>query len=346
MKAIRIHEHGDFSALKMEELAQPDPKSGEVLVRIHSVALNHLDLWVRKGLPGISLPIIPGSDASGTIVKLGTDLPEDSSLKIGDPVIILPFRSCQKCKYCLNGSEELCSEYQIPGEQIDGYMAEFVSVPVNNLLKKPEHLDYNHAAAFPLAFLTAYHMLTTKVKVQKDNWVMIWGASSGIGHAAIQIAKHLGAKVISTAGSKEKEAFAGKIGSDFVVNYTKSAVVEEIKKLTDGHGADIVFEHVGQESWSDSLKILARAGKIVTCGATTGAVVQINLRHLFIKQQQIIGSTMGNRKDMIEIIQLIEADILQPYVCKVFSIDEAGDAHKYMESEKQMGKVVVSFEAG
>jgi NADPH:quinone reductase-like Zn-dependent oxidoreductase len=344
VKAIRIHAHGDFSALKMEELPRPDPKSGEVLVRIHSVALNHLDLWVRKGLPGISLPIIPGSDGSGTIEKLGENLPDNFSLKMGDPVIILPFRTCRQCTYCRSGNEELCNEYQIPGEQIDGTMAEFVSIPSDYLLQKPENLNLNHAAAFPLVFLTAFHMLTCKANLQKDNRVFIWGASSGIGHAAIQIARNLGAQIITTAGTTAKEEFAKKMGADFVINYTNSDVAEEVKKLTGGHGVDIVFEHVGQESWSDSLKILARGGKIVTCGATTGATVRINLRHLFIKHQQIIGSTMGNRNDMIEIIKLIEGGILKPHIDNIFSIDKIGDAHEYLESGKQMGKVVVSFE--
>ncbi len=343
MKAVRIHDHGNSAVLHVEDVPMPVVKSGEVLVRIHAAALNHLDLWVRKGLPGISLPIIPGSDASGTIEALGGDIPANYPLIAGDPVIILPFRTCQKCEFCLGGHEELCLEYQIAGEQINGYMAEYVSVPAKYLLKKPVNLDFPQAAAFPLAFLTAFHMLTIKAKLQKNNWVMIWGASSGIGHAAIQISKHLGAKVISTAGSKEKETFAIKMGSDFVINYTKSDVTEEIKKITSGHGVDVVFEHVGQDSWPDSLKILARGGKIVTCGATTGANVRINLRHLFIKHQQIIGSTMGNRKDMINIIKLIEANVLQPHVCKVFSIDDISDAHNYLENGKQMGKVVVTF---
>jgi NADPH:quinone reductase-like Zn-dependent oxidoreductase len=344
VKAIRIHEHGDLGALTIEDLPRPDPKAGEVLVRIHAAALNHLDLWVRKGLPGISLPIIPGSDGSGTIEQLGPNLPDNFSLKKGDPVIILPFRTCQQCRYCRAGNEELCANYQILGEQIDGTMAEYLTVPANFVLKKPEHLDFKHAAAFPLVFLTAFHMLITKANLQKDNWVLVWGASSGIGHAAIQIAKHVGAQVITTASTKEKEAFAAKIGADFVINYTKSDIPEEVKKLTDGYGVDVVFEHVGQESWSDSLKILARGGKIVTCGATTGANVRINLRHLFIKHQQIIGSTMGNRNDMIEIINLIEANILKPHVDKVFSINNIRDAHEYLESGKQMGKVVVTFE--
>ena len=343
MKAIRIHTHGDTGVLKFEELPHPEPQPGEILVRIRAVALNHLDLWVRKGLPGISLPIIPGSEASGIIEALGPGLPEDLPYQIGDPVIILPFRSCRLCEFCLAGEEELCPDYIIPGEHIDGMMVEFVNVPAAYIRKKPENLDFEHAAAYPLVFLTAYHMLISKVQIQPGDWVLVWGASSGVGHAAIQIAKHHGAKVISTAGSLKKEAFAIKFGSDFVVNYVNSDVVNEVNKITNGHGADIVFEHVGQNSWQDSLKLLARCGKIVTCGATTGPVVQINLRRLFIKHQQILGSTMGNLKEIDEITSLIENGILKPHVDKIFPMEKIIDAHEYLESGKHIGKVVVSF---
>jgi NADPH:quinone reductase-like Zn-dependent oxidoreductase len=238
----------------------------------------------------------------------------------------------------------MCINYQILGEQIDGTMSEYLSVPAPFVLRKPQNLDLVNASGFPLAFLTAFHMLTAKTNLQRDNRVLVWGASSGIGHAAIQIAKHRGAYVIATAGTKSKEEFAINMGADFVINYTNSDVAEEVKKLTGGYGVDVVFEHVGQESWADSLKILARGGKIITCGATTGANVRINLRHLFIKHQQIIGSTMGNRFDMIEIIKLIEGNYLKPHIDKIFPIDQIADAHEYLESGKQMGKVVVLFE--
>jgi NADPH:quinone reductase-like Zn-dependent oxidoreductase len=341
MKAVRIHEHGDVNVLQIEEIDRPVPAENEALVKIRTASLNHLDLWARQGIPGIKLPFIPGSDGAGIIEEMNYS--ESGKFKTGDEVVLMPFRSCGICKYCLNGDENLCKKYRISGEHFDGTMAQYTAVPLKYLLHKPGNLNWAEAAAYPLAFLTAYHMLVKKVALRKDDWVLIWGASSGIGHAAIQIAKYSGARVITTAGSAEKEKFALECGADHVINYTKNDVPAVARELTDGHGADIIFEHVGQKSWQHSLKILARGGRIVTCGATTGPFVRLDLRHIFIKNQQIIGSTMGTARDMFELIELIAQGKIKPHVDRIFPYDNIREAHRYLESGKHMGKVVVSW---
>ena len=343
MKAIRIHEHGGPEVLTIDEISRPEPQEDEALIKVHTASLNHLDLWARRGLPGISLPLIPGSDAAGTIISLGKSRQEKNDWRQGDEVIMIPFRSCGQCRYCQSGEEQLCRQFHIAGENMAGTMAEFITVPVSYLLRRPQNLNWPQSAAFPLAFLTAWHMLAEKVKIEPDSTVFIWGASSGIGHAAIQIARHFGATIITTAGDERKAKFARDCGADHVINYKNDDIAAHVREITSGHGADIIFEHVGQQSWQQSMKILARNGKIVTCGATTGAVVRIDLRHLFIKHQQIIGSTMGNRRDLLKLIDLIGQGQIHPHVDKVFKYSDIQAAHEYMEQGKHLGKVVIDF---
>ena len=343
MKVIRIHRHGGPEVLKIDNISKPKPREHEALIRVHAAALNHLDLWARRGLPGITLPLIPGSDAAGTIVEFGSSAKKQNRFKLGDEVIMVPFRSCAKCASCLSGEEQLCPKYHIAGENMDGTMAEYITVPLFFLIHKPGNLDWSQSAAFPLAFLTSWHMLTSKVKIKPGDFVFVWGASSGIGHAAIQIARHLDARVIATAGDERKMDFARKCGADHALNYRNEDITERVKEITSGHGADIIFEHVGQQSWNHSLKILARGGRIITCGATTGAVVRIDLRHLFIKHQQIIGSTMGNHRDMRELTGMISQGILSPHVDKIFHYTDISAAHSYLEEGKHLGKVVINF---
>ena len=331
MKAIRLHEQGKIDVIKIDEIPIPTVKENEVLVRIKAAALNHLDLFVRRGIPGTPLPIIPGSDGAGIIEVTG------------DEVIIVPFRTCQKCDKCLIGEEQLCRQYQIPGEHLDGTMAEYIAVPKNYILPKPGNLTWEEAAAFPLAFLTAYHMLVKKVQIKKSDRGFIWGASSGIGSAAVQIAKHFGAKVITTAGTDEKIEFAKKLGADFVLNYKTENIANHVKEITEGQGIDIVFEHPGRQTWNDSLRMLNKGGRIVSCGATTGPKVELDLRHLFMKHQQIIGSTMGNKKDLTEIIDLINSGKIKPYVGHSFHFTEIKKAHQVLENGQQIGKMVINF---
>mgnify|MGYP005836510841 CR=1 FL=1 len=343
MKAIRIHEHGGREVLHLDTLPAPIAKDDEVIVQMKTAALNHLDLWVRKGLPGIPLPMIMGSDGAGIISQLGKLVKQDYDLKVNDEVIIAPIRCCGTCTRCLNSQENLCPDFSIPGEGSDGLQAEYVAVPARFIFKKPANLSWEEAAAFPLVSMTAYHMLVHKVTLKAGDWVLIYGASSGVGSAAIQMAKSFGATVITTAGSEEKADLARRLGADYVIDYRQQPIGKTVRELTNGLGVDVVFEHTGAQTWPDSLRALKVGGKIVTCGATTGAIVKIDLRALFIKHQQIIGSTMGTLQDLREIVQLIEEGKYTPVVDKVYPFAEIQEAHRRLEEGRQFGKVVLSF---
>ncbi len=345
MKAIRIHEHGTSDVLKIDDIEIPELQPDEVLIRVKRAALNHLDLWVRRGIPGIKFPHIQGSDAAGVIEKLGPLVKRDFSFKIGDEVFLAPIRSCGHCIFCSRGQENFCKDFHIPGESIPGVQAEYIAMPARFVFPKPENLNWEQAAALPLAALTAYHMLKRKVDLKYGQWILIYGASSGVGSAAIQIAKAFGARIITTAGSHEKTTPAKELGADFVINYQTDSISSTIKEITSGRGVDVVFEHTGQKTWADSLRSLCRGGKLVTCGATTGAAVHIDIRALFIKHQQLIGSTMGTLQDFHEILQMVENGGLTAVVSKVFSYKEIKKAHGWLEEGRHFGKVVISFDS-
>lgn len=340
MKAIRIHKHGDLDVLSIDKIATPAPKDNQVLVKMKVASLNHLDLFVRNGIPGVPLPIILGSDGVGEIIEVGKNV---SKYKISEEVIIVPFKSCETCENCLNGKEQLCKHYQIRGEHIDGCQAENIVVDDAYILPKPQNISFVEAAAFPLAYMTAYHMLIAKGDLQKNQTVLIWGASSGIGSGAIQISKQIGAKVITTVSSVKTTEYAHNLGADYIINYNKENVTSKIKEFTNGKGVDLVFEHPGKSTFLTSMRVLKTGGKIVTCGATTGPIVNIDLRHLFIKHQQIIGSTMGNKNDLVQLIALINEGKIKPVVSQSFPYSEIRAAHKALEEGKQLGKIVIEF---
>ncbi len=341
MKAIRIHEHGGVDVLRIEELPIPEIESDEVLIRVEAAALNHLDLWVRRGIPGVPLPVIMGSEAAGEVIRVGERAHNRFGYKVGDEVINIPIHSCGHCPACLGGQENLCAEFKIPGESMQGVQAEYIAVPAAYLYKKPGNLSWIEAAAFPLAGMTAYHMLVRKAQVRPEHTVLVYGASSGVGSSAVQIAKAFGATVITTAGSEEKARLAEQLGADYIIRYDQQPVGKTVKELTGGQGVDIVIEHPGKATWYQSLKALKKGGKIVTCGATTGPRVEIDLRVLFIKHQQIIGSTMGTRKDLIELVNLIERGKFKPVIAREFSFEEVAEAHQFLENGQAFGKVVL-----
>ncbi len=343
MKAIRIHEHGGYEVLKVEDVMMPAIEANEVLINVAAAALNHLDLWVRQGIPGVSLPQIMGSEASGIIVEVGEVAHDRYHFEKGDEVFTVPIRTCGHCFHCLSGEENLCDEFAIPGENEEGVQAEYIAVPADFVFKKPKNLNWEETAAFPLAGMTAYHMLSTKAQVRPEHRVLIYGASSGVGSSAIQIAKAFGASVITTAGSAEKAELALKLGADHVIRYDQQSVGQAVKDWTAGQGVDIVIEHTGESTWADTLRAVRRGGKIVTCGATTGPHVKIDLRALFIKQQQIIGSTMGTRRDLIDLIALIERNKFKPIISKVFPFEQVAEAHRFLQEGKAFGKVVLKF---
>ena len=340
MKAVRVHDYGDVGALKIEDLSEPLCLPGKVKVKIYSSSLNHLDIWVRKGSPGMELPLplILGSDGSGTIVEIGSGIKE---WKIGDDVVIQPGIFCGKCFYCTAGSENYCSHYGILGETENGTQAEYVVLDPANVHLKPDHLSYEEAASMPLVFMTAYQMLIKRAQLQPSDTVLVYGGSSGVGSAAIQISRELGAKVIATAGNDEKCGYSKKMGAHYAVNHNQDKWLDEVKNITNQSGVNVVFEHIGSATWNQSQKILAKGGRIVTCGATTGPKVNINLVHLFMKQQSILGSTMSNIQSFNEVMEKINNNKYIPSIDKVFPMEDIRLAHKYIEERQQMGKVIV-----
>jgi NADPH:quinone reductase-like Zn-dependent oxidoreductase len=339
MKAIRIHKHGGPEVLQIDEIPIPMVKESEVLIKIKTAALNHLDLWVRKGIPGLSLPLILGSDGAGIIESIGSKIVETGTYKIGDEVFLVPFRTNEPIEL----AEELSDTYDILGEHLDGTQAEYVSAPADFIIPKPERLTMQEAAAFPLAYMTAFHMLTKKVKLREGQDVLIWGASSGVGSAAIQIAKMYGATVVTTTSTDQKTEFAHALGADHVINYKQVDVSQRVLELTKNKGVDVIFEHIGEQSWSHSIRSLKKGGKLIVCGSTTGPIVNLDLRHIYIKHQQIIGSTMGNRQDLLELSSLIDQGKIKPIIGTSLSFKDIQQAHQILERNQQMGKVVINF---
>ena len=341
MKAVRIYEHGGLDKLIYDDLPQPDCLSDKVKINIKASALNHLDIWVRNGLPGIPipLPMILGSDGSGTIVEVGSDV---DKFQKGEDVVIQPGTFCRICQHCKQGRENYCPGYGILGETENGTQTEFLVIDPANIHSKPDHLNYVEAASMPLVFMTAYQMLIKRAKLQADEMVLIYGGTSGVGSASIQISKELGAQVIATAGNDKKCEFSIKIGADHVVNHSQDNWVDDVKNITGKSGVNVVIEHIGVSTWKQSLRVLSKGGRIVTCGATTGADVNVNLAHLFIKQQSILGSTMGSIPTFIEVMEKINEKKYTPIVDKVFPMEDIRHAHEYMENRYQMGKVVVA----
>ena len=338
MKAVRIHEHGGPEVLRWEDVADPSYGNNEVLVGIKAAAMNHLDIWVRSGLPGVPFPVIMGSDGSGIITEVGENVNE---WKIGDEVIIQPGTYCGECDRCKAGQENYCSLYGILGESEDGTQCELIAVHSNNLALKPSHITFEEAAAFPLVFLTAHAMLIRRANIQSGETVLILGGASGVGSAAIQIAKLFDCVVIAVAGDERKLELCRELGADHVFSYREESISQRVKEITGGVGVDIVFEHVGHATWTDSLRSLSLGGRLVTCGATTGPKVEVDLRHLFRKQQSIMGSTMGDVSGFHEVVQWLSEGKVRPVVDKVFPMSEIQDAHRYLEASQQAGKVVL-----
>ena len=338
MQAVRIHSHGGPEVLQVESIPRPEPMDGEVVVQIKAAALNHLDLWVRRGISGVPLPMILGSDGSGVISDVGENI---SQFANGDAVCIQPLTYCDNCQFCRSGRENYCDNIGILGESQDGTQCKFIAVPEKNVRLKPENLSFQEAAAFPLTVQTAYTMLVRRAKIEPGETVLVWGAGSGVGTMAIQIAKAKGCQVIATGGSEQKRSHASTLGADLVLDHYGDNIVKSVKAFTDGRGADVVFEHVGKATWETSMRLLAKGGRIVTCGATTGPKVGIDLRHLFSKQQTILGSTMGDVAAFDDCLSLVTKGTIKPIVDKVFALSDIKHAHEYLEKGEQIGKVIL-----
>jgi NADPH:quinone reductase-like Zn-dependent oxidoreductase len=342
VKALRIHKHGGIQRLVVDDIPAPVPKSDEAVVRIEATSLNHLDIWVRAGMPSISLPLpmILGSDGAGTVSEVGSEV---SDLKPGDRVLISPGTSCGKCEECLSGRDNFCREYRILGEHCDGTDSELVAARRDNLIRLPDNVTSEDAAASSLVFITAYRMLVERACVQPGEDVLVMGASSGVGTAAIQIAKFHNARVIAVSGSDDKLEKAKALGADEVINYKAQKISDAVRKLTGKRGVDIVFEHTGKATWSESILSAGRGGRIVTCGATSGPEVVTDLRYVFSRQLTIYGSTMASKSRLFTMLELMTGGKFRAVIDRKMPYTEAREAHKIMESGRHFGKIVLTF---
>lgn len=341
MRAVGFTRHGGPEVLEVIELPTPEPKAREVRVKVKAVALNHLDVWVRKGWQGLKLqlPHVLGADIAGVVDKAGAEV---NDLEAGTEVCVNPGVSCGVCERCLKGEDNLCRHYTILGEHIRGGYAEYVCVPRQNILPKPKKLSFEEAACLPLTFLTAWTMLVRRAQLQPGETVLIHAAGSGVGSAGIQIAKLLGAKVIATTSTEEKSKKALQLGADHVINYATHDFVDEVKKLTNKKLVDVVFEHTGASTWDKSIACLPYGGRLVTCGATAGGDVKLDLRVLFYKRISLLGSTMGSKGDLFRIMQLVEEGKFKPVLDRVMPLEKAAEAHGLLSDRKSFGNVVLA----
>jgi NADPH:quinone reductase-like Zn-dependent oxidoreductase len=339
-EAVVLREHGGPEVLRRERLPVEEPGPGDVRVAVRAVALNHLDLWVRRGGPAFKLtwPHRLGADVSGVVDALG---PGVSDLEIGQRVVVSPGVSCGVCRQCLSGRDNLCRQYGILGEHRSGGYGQLLVVPRRNIAPYPGELPFPEAAAGLLTFLTAWQMLVDKAAVQPGETVLVQGAASGVGVAGVQIARLFGARVIATAGSDDKLARLRDLGAEATVNYRTTDFVAEVKKLTGRRGVDVVFEHVGGPTFEGSIRAVATGGRVVTCGATSGFKPDIDLRHIFFRQITVLGSTMGSKGALLQVLEHIAAGRLRPVVDRVMPLAEAADAHRLLESRAVFGKIVL-----
>ena len=311
-----------------------------MLVRVRACSLNHLDVWVRKGLPGVKLPHILGSDIAGEIAEVGEYV---GGFKTGQRVLVAPMHFCGHCAKCVAGLQNECREFTVLGNAVDGGNCELIAVPVANVIPIPDALDFVHAASVPLVFVTAWHMLVGLAAVRPGQTVLVLGASSGVGIAAIQIAKLFHCRVITTAGDESKLEKGRALGADYGINHYKQKISEEVRKITNKEGVDIVVEHVGAATWDESVRSLKSGGKLVTCGATTGPNVGIDLRHLFARQLRLLGSYMGTMSELKEVLGHVFAGRLKPVVDRTFPLNEIRAAHEYLEKSQMFGKIVLNI---
>ncbi len=342
--------HGGLSQLALADVPTPDvTRSGDVRVRLKASALNHLDLWTLRGLPGLSLsfPHVLGGDGAGIVEEVGGDV---KRVRPGDRVMINPGVSCYRCAHCLSGDHSLCDSYRLLGEHVSGTLAESVVVPEQNLATIPvgpggePMVTWAEAAAFSLVSLTAWRMLVTKARVRPGETVLIWGVGGGVSVTALRIAKVCGARVIVTSSSDAKLAKARDLGADVGINHASGNVVREVRAVTGKRGVDVVVDSVGEATWADSLRLLARRGRLVTCGATTGRNVQVDLRRLFWYQWTIMGSTMGGAEDYRQVVELLGQGLLRPVVDCIFPLERTREAFERLEQGTQFGKIAVAIE--
>ena len=344
MKAVVYTRHGGPEGIRPQEMPTPQGGPTDVLVRVRAVALNHLDLWIRRGLPRLTLtfPHIPGADVAGVVAQVGSVV---TTVREDENVVDSPGLSCGVCAACVEGEDNLCVHYAILGEHRHGGYAEYVAVPEANILPKPANLSFEEAASIPLVFLTAWNMLVDQARLRFGETVLVWGAGSGVGSAGIQIAKVFSAWVIAISGAVWKLDRARALGADEVVNYREQDVGDAVRRLTDRRGVDVVFDHVGAATWQTSIRALARGGRLVTCGATSGAEATTDIRYIYGRRLSIHGSWMGTKANLRAAMRLVAQGRLQPVVHEVFPLEDAARAQEMMERSEHFGKLVLRVPA-
>jgi NADPH:quinone reductase-like Zn-dependent oxidoreductase len=340
MKATVFHEHGDINVLKVEDMPQPTPGLTDVVVKVHACGVNRLDIYSRTGRTKIApMPHIAGSEVAGEIAAIGDAV---SGLTAGQRVAVAPYLFCGQCEFCRSGEEVICLKSDIVGLGSQGGYAEYIRVPASSIVPLPPEVNYVSAAAVGLAAITAWHMLTKQAPLTPGQDVLVHAAGSGVGSAAIQIAKLSGARVITTVGSAEKIEHARKLGADEVINYREQDFFQEVRRITNKRGVDVVVEHIGASTWEKSTASLTRRGRLVTCGATTGNEGNTNLWNLFAKELSLIGSYGGTRQDLADVLKLVATHHFQPVVDSTYTLEQIGKAHQRMEKREQFGKLIVT----
>lgn len=340
MKALAFNEHGGLEKLNYQDVPDPKIAPTEVLVRVRACALNHLDLFVREGLPGLKLPLPfwSGCDIAGDVAEVGAAV---QGVKIGDRVAVNPNLNCGRCEYCIQGEDSLCISYGIVGEHTYGGLAEYVKVDGRNVLKLPDAISYEGAAAFTLVNMTAWRMLVTQAALRAGEDLLILGVGGGVSSTAVQIGKLCGARVWVTSSSDDKLQRAKALGADECINYTKEDWVKVVSERTGKRGVDVVLENVGAATWKGSLRALAKGGRLVTCGATSGPIGETDIRVVFWKQLRIIGSTMANRREFNQVMTQFFRGRLKPIVDRVFPLKDGAEAQRVLAEGKQFGKLVL-----
>jgi NADPH:quinone reductase-like Zn-dependent oxidoreductase len=340
VRAVRIHEEGGPEVVLVDRIPEPEPAPGEALVRMHASALNRIDVWIRLGKPSRPKPHTLGADGAGVVEALG---PGTEGPAPGTPVVINPGLFCGICEACLRGQQSLCERFAVLGEHVPGTHADYCVVPVRSLHPKPEPLSFAEAAAYPLVFATAWRMLMTRARLVPGEWILVWGAGSGVGSAAVTLASSLGARVIATASRDEVLAVARERGAHATINHRSDDVLEAVRELTDGRGADVVYEHVGADTWATSIEALRRGGRLVITGATTGGNPPARLHRIFWKQLDVLGSTMAGDSEFRAVTRLFAQGRIRPLVDSVRPLEEVQAAQRRLEAGEQNGKLVLQI---
>ncbi|MDH4337015.1 MAG: zinc-binding dehydrogenase [Candidatus Krumholzibacteria bacterium] len=340
MKAIYYERHGGPDVLQYGEQPAPAIGPGRVRIDIHASSLNHIDIFLRRGMPGIKIPFphIPGCDAAGVVSETGAGV---GNVKVGDRVLMDPSICCGQCEFCVRGDASLCVKYILIGEHASGTTCEQIVVPAPNAISIPDSMSFEEAASIPLVFVTAWRMLITRGRLRAGEDVLVLGASAGVGIACIQIARVAGARVFAAASSPEKLELCRELGADVLIDTSREDFARRVREVTAKRGVDVVVDYVGRDTWLGSLKSLARGGRLVTCGATTGYNPEEDLRHIFYRQLEIIGSTTGSRGELMAALKLIFQGRMRPVVGAVYDMKDIAAAHAAMEERRAIGKIAI-----